>query len=424
MKPTRFVSCIIVSVLLAAASLAQASTATGTVTNKTTNKPAVGDSVVLVDTQAGMREVARTNTDSSGRYTLNLPGNTPYLIRVNHQGATYFIAAPSDGKSGDITVYDAAAQIEGVALSADVFECETSNGILYVNERYFIHNTSMPPRTQYNAKGFEIILPLDAVLDAASATRPGGLATNIQLKAGSQKGRYIIDFPIQPSVGDKETLFKVSYHVPYAAGKYLFSIKEPMAADNVAVLLPMSMNLSSWSGANFTQVQEDPGILTFIAKNAAVGKTIEFTVSGSGEMPRENQGTSGQQSSADNTASGQPGGGLGTPINTPDPLSKYKWWILGILVLILATVAALLLRKPALAAATASGASATFPAAPGTYQTPVAATNRSSQLLDVLKDELFTLESEKISGTISAEEYAETKSALETVLRRVLKRNG
>jgi hypothetical protein len=47
-----------------------------------------------VDVQAGMAEVAHATTDARGKYTLTLPGNSPYLIRVTHQGAGYFIAAP------------------------------------------------------------------------------------------------------------------------------------------------------------------------------------------------------------------------------------------------------------------------------------------------------------------------------------------
>jgi len=41
----------------------------------------------------------------------------------------------------------------------------------------------------------------------------------------------------------------------------------------------------------------------------------------------------------------------------------------------------------------------------------------------VLKEELFALESEKISGTITAEEYARVKAALEIVLKRALKKS-
>jgi hypothetical protein len=41
----------------------------------------------------------------------------------------------------------------------------------------------------------------------------------------------------------------------------------------------------------------------------------------------------------------------------------------------------------------------------------------------VLKEELFALESEKISGTIAPEEYVQVKAALETVLKRALKKS-
>ena len=415
MRPTKNLLRIFALSLLATAALAQASTVTGTVTDKTTNKPAAGDAVVLVDAQAGMKEVAKTATGASGRYSLNAPGSSSYLVRVTHQGTTYFISAPQEGSQGDITVYDAAAQVDGIAISADVIECETENGRLYVNERYFIHNTSSPPRTQNSAHGFEIVLPADAVLESSAASRPGGLATNVQLQPTGQKGRYAFNFPIQPSQGEKETLFDVRYQLPYSGGKYSFT---------------------AGAGADFKQVEEDPGVLTFIAKNALPGKTIEFTVSGSGAMPRENQGTnasaaSGTQSS-DASASGsqsgtQAGGGLAAPINTPDPLTKYKWWILGALALLLAAVAAFLLRKPAAdpAAGLASGAAI---AAGQENSTAFAASatpaSRNASLLNVLKDELFALESEKLSGTISAEEYAELKPALETVLKRALMRSS
>ena len=115
-----------------------------------------------------------------------------------------------------------------------------------------------------------------------------------------------------------------------------------------------------------------------------------------------------------------PGGGIGTPINTPDPLSKYKWWILGGLGLLLVAGAAFLLRKPVgspAPGAVADAGAASYPA----FGSPAA---RNNQLLGVLKEELFAIESEKISGTITPAEYAEVKAALETVLRRALKRNS
>src|ERR1035438_5982817 len=104
MKSTQFIFRIFALSLLFTAALAQATTVTGTVTNKTTGKPAAGDQVVLVDVQAGMGEVAHATTDANGHYSLIEPGTSPYLVRVTHQGAGYFIAAPQGGAPADIPV--------------------------------------------------------------------------------------------------------------------------------------------------------------------------------------------------------------------------------------------------------------------------------------------------------------------------------
>jgi len=102
--------------LLLTSAFAHAAPVSGTVTDKTTGKPAAGDAVVLVDVQAGMGEVAHATTDAHGHYTLNTPGSGPYLIRVTHQGAGYFIAAPQGGGPGDIPVYDVSAKVSGVFI--------------------------------------------------------------------------------------------------------------------------------------------------------------------------------------------------------------------------------------------------------------------------------------------------------------------
>src|ERR1035437_10846520 len=146
MRTMKFVLHTAAAGLLFAAAFAQAATVTGTVTDKTTNKPAAGDTVVLVDVQAGMGEVAKATTDANGHYSIKAPGNGPSLVRVAHQGGTYFIAAPEGSAPGDIPVYDVAANVGGVSIEADVIELETDNGQLKVTERYFVPNTSLPPR--------------------------------------------------------------------------------------------------------------------------------------------------------------------------------------------------------------------------------------------------------------------------------------
>jgi Carboxypeptidase regulatory-like domain len=438
----------VLAVLFSLSALAHAATVSGTVTDKSTGKPVAGDKVELVDVQAGMSVAATATTDGSGRYTLNKPGNGPYLVRVTHQGSPYFIAAPESGP-GDIPVYDAAPNVSGLAIEADVFECEAENGKLQVLERYLVRNSSSPPRTQYNpAHGFEVVLPPDAVVDGSQAKRPTGMFTSIPLKPAGAKNHYMFDFPVQPSEGDKETEFQITYHLPYSSGKYTFKPEVLMKADAVAFLLPKSL---TFSGPGFQSVPQDPNLQTLLARNVQPGQELTLTVSGNGSLPREDQGqptggTAGAQ--AQDTAPSGPGGGIGNPIGTPDPLTKYKWWILGGMFLGLSAVAGFLLRRPAGAAAVpAGGATVPVPppaprqqlrtAVPGgsaaaqpspAYPVPATAAasygSHNAALLAVLKEEMFAVESEKLSGTITPSEYREQKGALETVLKRALKRGA
>ena len=152
-----------------------------------------------------------------------------------------------------------------------------------------------------------------------------------------------------------------------------------------------------------------------------------------------------------------PGGGIGNPIGTPDPLTKYKWWILGGLTLLLVAAAIYLLRGrsapprkrpcwflfipsdlegrplPAVPRSIAPLADYTpppprrvpdpVPAAP--YYSPAAnpaPASGNAALLASLKDELFAIESERLNGTLSPEEYAQAKAGLEAMLKRALKK--
>jgi hypothetical protein len=419
MKSTKIFTAIFAFSLLAGAAAAHAAPVSGTVTDKTTGKPAVGDTVELLDVQAAMGAVAHATTNAQGHYTLNGPGAGPYLIRVTHQGAPYFIAAPQGAGPGDVSVFDVAQKVQGVFIEADIMEMETdASGQLSVSERWLVHNTSTPPTTQWSKRSFEIVLPDGAQVTDTQAQRPSGLPTSLTLDPDGPKGHYAFNFPIQPDDGDKDTQFQVSYTLPYSSGKLDFKPVVTLPADNVAVIMPKSMSITS---SDFKPVNSDPGVLTFLAKNATPGKALAFTVSGTGSLPREQQGgqgDNGQQAAAPTT---QPGGGIGAPINTPNPLSKYTWWILGGLAIVLIAAAAFLLRKPAGAVVVGPAQVAVPGQLPATAYASSPA-NRNVALLSVLKDEMFELESERIAGTLSSHEYAEQKAALEIVLKRALKK--
>jgi hypothetical protein len=264
-------------------------------------------------------------------------------------------------------------------------------------------------------------------LNGVGAQRPSGLPTTVKLEPDGPKGHYSFNFPIQPDEGEKDTLFQLSYNLPLSGGQYTFNSQVTLPADNLAVILPKSMTFTAGSGTAFKSVPEDPGVQTFVARNALPGKAIEFTISGEGSIPREQQGAAASQQpgmgAQENSgvqeagATGnRPGGGIGAPIGTPNPLSKYTWWILGGLALLLAGGAAFLLRNPT------DAPGVPFDAGAGSYPSSASPSQKNTALLNVLKEELFALESEKISGTIAPQEYAEVKAALETVLKRALNR--
>src|SRR6516225_6829527 len=116
-----------IAVILFSGALAQAAQVTGTVTNKTTGKPASGDTVVLVEPMAGMAEVAHSKVDATGHYSLPRNNNAPALVKVTHQGADFFADVPQDGTVREISVYDVAAKVDGVSIEADVLEIESDN---------------------------------------------------------------------------------------------------------------------------------------------------------------------------------------------------------------------------------------------------------------------------------------------------------
>jgi hypothetical protein len=436
---------------------ALAASITGTVTNKTVNKPDAGDKVVLIQLAGGMKESNSTTTDAHGKFTLELPDAGPHLIRVDHQKAGYFHIAPPGTQSVDIDVYDVAESVSGVVTEANVMRFEADRQGLHVIQNYFVKNVSAPPRTQLSTHSYEIYLPEGAQIEASAAMAPGGMPVASSPVPLGDKGHYAFVFPIRPG----ETRFQIAYGLPYT-GSYKFEQRLAIPADNVAIMMPKAMKFTPSASTPFQAVNDDISAQTFLAKNVSPAQPLVFTISGLGSMPRESQGQPQGQAAqgqapagspqagagsaeADQPASPEagaaaaspngdtrPGGGLGNPIDTPDPLTKYRWWILGSLSLVLAAAAAFFLRAKApaiLPAGTAPSATTPFaPAAAGSFATAggaaPAAVSHPNALLAALKEELFALETERLEGKLADPEYAELKAAFETVLRRALARQS
>ena len=399
-------------------SFALAASITGIVTNKTTNKPAVGDDVVLIRLQEGMQEAARTKTDSHGRFTLDVSDPQGlHLVRVTHDKATYFRPAPPGTQSVEVDVYDAAAKVAGVTGEADVMRIQTdeSGKELNVVENFFIKNDSNPPRTQFSPRSFDFYLPAGAVIEGSAALAPGSMPVKAApAPIAGEPNHYAFIFPLRPG----ETRFQISYKLAYN-GSLKFSPRVGMSTDTVAIMMPKSMTFSSGASSPYSAVTEETTAQTYVARSVAPSEPIDFTVGGTGQLPRDtaaaasndssNSSQSGESAAAADT---RPGGGLGNPLDPngkDDPWAKYKWWILGALGLAMAVGAGVMLKNgPQVPAESADSGNVLV---------------GQNAMLAAMKEELFALETEKLQGRLSETEYAEQKSALEIVLRRALSRS-
>ncbi|HKN34883.1 MAG TPA: carboxypeptidase-like regulatory domain-containing protein [Terriglobales bacterium] len=429
--------------ILALSSFASAQTLTGTVKNGTSNKPASGDEVVLLNLAQGMEEAARTKTDSKGNFSFKLPaGDAPHLIRVIHQGVTYHRMAPPGTTSVEAEVFDVAKKIEGLNVTADVMRIEADDSSLKVARLFAVDNRSKPPKTQMNDQNFEFYLPDGVTVDSAMAKTAGGQPINATAVPQKEKNRYAFIFPLRPG----ETQFQVQYHLPYSGSANL-DPKPLYGMDHFVVVLPKSMQ---FSGPASYQSMQDPGqsdSQVEVVSNAQANQGLAFKVSGTGNLPARNEsgGEAGGGGMGGGQASGRdsrPGGGLGPPIDAPDPLDKYRWYILGAFAVMLAGGGYYISKRspakggvlegidqdetvevPRPSAARLTKAAA----APATAAPTVTArsnSNHSGLLLQALKEELFELEVERQQGRISQQDYEKAKAALDQTLHRAVKREA
>ena len=395
--------------------ICQATTITGVVRNKTTNKPDAGEDVVLIALKQSMQEVARTTTDSAGRYSIELPDAGMHLIRVTHQKAAYFAAIAPEKTHVDLDVFDVEPKLSAVKTQADMMRVETDDHGLHVLETFFVDNDSSPPLTQFGPGGYEFYLPDNAQIDAAQAMGPGGMPVSSPPIPQADKGHYSFIFPLRPG----ESRFEVSYHIPYS-GSYTFHSRVGLPTGSLAIALPRSMKFSAGMADRFQPLNDDLNAQTFLAKDVTSAQSVVFSISGIGSLPKEASAdqdtaspaaTAETQSEAVPSAANRPGMGLGPPGGAPDPLDKYKGWLLGGFVLVFTISAALFLR-----------ARESLP--PNVGESIIAPVPSSqSGLFTALKEELFLVETERLRGKLTESKYAEQRSALEIVLKHALVRH-
>jgi hypothetical protein len=414
---------------------ATAQTLSGTVTNGTTNKPAAGDEVILINLANGMDVGGSTKVDSSGKFSFKVTVPGPHLIRAVHQGVNYHQMAPPGVNTADVQVYDVAPKVAELSVTADVLRFQADSSSMQGVRLFVVSNTSSPPKTQMNDHNFEFYLPAGAKIEQVQARAPKGQPIPADTSPQADKNRYAIAFPLRPG----ETQFQVEFTLPYS-GEVKIDPKPLYPAEHLVIVLPKSMHFKAAPGASFQSMQ-DPSqgdTIVEVAQQTQPGQPLGFTLQGTGtinDSPAQVASGASQQQEQPPGRDNRPGGGLGAPIDAPDPLKKYQLWILGGFAVLLAIGGWVVTKRQPTTSMSAAAASAATTGAPSnsydatlrpamTAPATTAPAAKSAMILEALKEELFQLEVERKQGKITPADYEKAKVALDQTLERALKRQG
>ena len=410
--------------ILIFSTFALAQSITGTVTNGTTGKSAVGADVTLLSLSQGMQEIGSTKTDAQGKFSFPAPSNrAPHMVRVTVDGVNYF---PQGGPlmpgvtTTKVTVYESAKKVEPLNQTVEVDRYQSEDGKqLQVIALFAIQNASSPARTMDSDHTFSFVLPAGAQLDSSDAKGPGGQPISSPATETGQKNTYAFSFPLKPG----ETQFQISYHMPYS-GEASLAPKPLSDVQHFVVMLPKGMSFTPKNAQLFQSMPDKSGSTIMVATNVKAGQELAYRIAGSGVFQPEGQEDAGGGDNGGGAMGGgqaaandnRPGGGLGAPIDAPDPLYNYRAIILGAFAVVLVMGGFYVISKtnqrpqPAVAEGPRIDAPVTG--------------DRSTILLEAMKEELFQLEIDRQQGKIDAEEYTKAKAALDETMRRALARKS
>jgi hypothetical protein len=185
----------------------------------------------------------------------------------------------------------------------------------------------------------------------------------------------------------------------------------------LGIILPKGMNLTA---TGFSQDRDEAGMNVFFMKDISAAQPVKFTVSGEGVAPREAQEPSAPGEGAQTApVTGAAGGSSGS-----------RWYLIGLLFGLLVGGGVVIFRKRR---GSSNGAeesnsrnrvSRNRSARTAATTPDVEAESGESEgsMLAALKEELFQLETDRLEGRISQQEYETSKAGIDTLIRRQMKK--
>jgi hypothetical protein len=417
-----------------------AGTLTGTIHNGTSDKPAAGVDVILIQLQGGMQPVASTKSDAQGRFKFDHPniGAAPMLVRAVYRGVNYHEPVPPGKGTADIQIFEPTDKPGTYTVTNHAVIIQPNGAELLVGEEFTIENKSQPPVAYYRADGsFNFSVPDGAEFNQASAWGSAGMPV-VQGTLDKGKNQMAIAFPFRPG----ESGVRLSYKLPYPGNRLTLRNILPYTTGRFIVAAPPSVQIS---GDGLASAGQDQGFSVYVRESVTANSTVNIAVSGTAPMPAAN---SGNNPSSGGQVSGPPPADAGqnpsvnsriqssgaeelatTATSLPARLDSLKWILVGGFAAIFALGFVFLLRRPqGIAVGSSDGASAGVGASPSAQTGPPSAASDIAEVngevrgsLDELKDNLFRLELRRQAGTVSEQDYARERQRMEQVLRDLVR---
>lgn len=277
--------------LLAGALTASAGMVSGIVTNGTSNTPAAGVDVILLQLQGGMQAVATTKADAQGHFSFDRPeiGTQPMLIRVQYKGVNYHQPVPPGATTADVQIFDNSQNPGMLQFTVRAIVLQPRETSLVVGEEFTIVNQAHPPVAYYREDGtFLFSLPAGATIKQVSAWGSTGMPVE-QGTIDKAKGQMAIAFPFRPG----ENGVRMAYEMLYPDNKTTFRTVSPYAFGRVLLVAPPSLQVSS---PGFAPAGSEQGWAIYSRDSVPANTPIEVSVSGTASVPTAGGGGGGDQS--------------------------------------------------------------------------------------------------------------------------------
>jgi hypothetical protein len=232
------------ALLLLSVSAASAAV-TGTVINRTTNKPQAGATVVLnLLSQQGITMIDQAKSDAQGHFSINqnLPSGGPSLLRTAFDGVTYNHMLPPGSASSDIMVdvYNSSTTPGAAKVSKHMILFQPSAGQMVINETYLYANDGTVAWNDSDHGTMHFSLPAGAKGKVeVNATAPGGMPIPAATLKTGRPDILGVDFPVKPG----ETRFDLTYTTPYKEGDE-YSAQILTKDDNTYLIAPNGITLT------------------------------------------------------------------------------------------------------------------------------------------------------------------------------------